>query len=137
MRPGPVWHTGPARTIEEDGVMRARTGHRLLLQVMTSLVLLLAAAAPSGAQDRYPSRPISLILAYAAGGGSDAIARVVRTRLETAVAEALRSPDLGVRIKNDGALPSDLRGEAFRSFIAAERKRWGEVVRDANIKLKE
>jgi tripartite-type tricarboxylate transporter receptor subunit TctC len=61
----------------------------------------------------------------------------IRSKLETAVAEALRSPDLIARIKGEGALPWDLRGEAFRAFIAAERKRWGEVIREANIKLKE
>jgi hypothetical protein len=41
------------------------------------------------------------------------------------------------RIRDDGALPSEMRGEAFRAFMAAERKRWGEVIRDANITLKE
>jgi tripartite-type tricarboxylate transporter receptor subunit TctC len=61
----------------------------------------------------------------------------VRSKLETAVAEALLSPDLGKRIKGEGALTWDLRGEAFGAFIAAERRRWGEVVREANITLKE
>jgi tripartite-type tricarboxylate transporter receptor subunit TctC len=61
----------------------------------------------------------------------------VRARLEAAAAEALRSPELGARIKDDGALPSGMRAEAFRSFMAAERRRWGEVIRDANITLKE
>jgi tripartite-type tricarboxylate transporter receptor subunit TctC len=37
---------------------------------------LLLAAAPAGAQD-YPSRPITLVVPYAAGGGNDAMARVV------------------------------------------------------------
>jgi tripartite-type tricarboxylate transporter receptor subunit TctC len=40
------------------------------------LAALLLAAAPAGAQD-YPSRPITLVVPYAAGGGNDAMARVV------------------------------------------------------------
>ncbi len=61
----------------------------------------------------------------------------IRAKLEAAAAGALQGPQLVARIKSDGALPSELRGEAFRTFIAAERKRWGEVIREANITLKE
>jgi tripartite-type tricarboxylate transporter receptor subunit TctC len=61
----------------------------------------------------------------------------VRARLEKAAGEAHRSDMLLARIKDDGAQASDLRAEAFRTFMAAERKRWGEVIKDANITLKE
>lgn len=61
----------------------------------------------------------------------------VRARLEKAAGEALQSPELQARIKDDGASPSDMRAEAFRAFMAAERKRWEEVIRDAGITLKE
>ena len=40
------------------------------------LASLLLTALPAGAQD-YPSRPITLVVPYAAGGGNDAMARVV------------------------------------------------------------
>lgn len=61
----------------------------------------------------------------------------IRARLENAAAETLKSPELLARIKDDGATPSDLRSDAFRTFMAAERKRWGEVISAANITLKE
>lgn len=61
----------------------------------------------------------------------------IRTRLEKAAGEALQTAELAARIKDDGALPSDMRAEAFRAFMTAERKRWGEVIRNANITLKE
>lgn len=41
-----------------------------------------AAPAPSRAQARYPAKPITLIVSYAAGGGTDAIARIFAARLE-------------------------------------------------------
>lgn len=61
----------------------------------------------------------------------------IRARLENAAGEALQSPELLARIKDDGAAPSDMRTEAFRAFMAAERKRWGEVISEANITLKD
>lgn len=47
-----------------------------------SLALLLAVAMPSFAADNYPSRPITLIVPWAAGGGTDAIARIIGSLLE-------------------------------------------------------
>lgn len=39
-------------------------------------------AGPAAAQQRYPSKPITLIVSYAAGGGTDAVARIFAARLE-------------------------------------------------------
>jgi tripartite-type tricarboxylate transporter receptor subunit TctC len=61
----------------------------------------------------------------------------ILARLEAAAGEALQSPLLVARIKDDGAAPSDMRARAFAAFMAAERQRWGEVIRDANITLKD
>ena len=47
-----------------------------------SLALLFTVAIPSVAADNYPSRPITLIVPWAAGGGTDAIARIVGALLE-------------------------------------------------------
>ena len=64
------------------------------------------------------------------------IAPGVRATLERAAGEALKSPELVARIRDDGAVPSDMRADAFRAFMAAERIRWGEVIRDAGITLR-
>src|SRR5215210_8706962 len=51
---------------------------RLLLTAATSI---LAAGAPSVAQDAYPNRPITLVVPYAAGGGNDVMARIVGEKM--------------------------------------------------------
>lgn len=48
------------------------------------VALLSTAGLPALAQD-YPSKPVTLVVSYAAGGGTDAIARVFAARLEKAL----------------------------------------------------
>ncbi|GGO37387.1 exported protein [Gemmobacter aquaticus] len=48
------------------------------------VALLSTAGLPALAQD-YPSKPVTLVVSYAAGGGTDAIARVFASRLEKAL----------------------------------------------------
>ena len=46
----------------------------------TALLLICAAALPATAQE-YPSKPIRIVVGYAAGGGNDLIVRVMAPRL--------------------------------------------------------
>src|SRR5260221_14143310 len=47
-----------------------------------ALLLGLACALPAAAQDQYPSKPIRIIVGYAAGGGNDIIVRVMQPELQ-------------------------------------------------------
>ena len=53
-----------------------------LARCVASLALLFAVSMPSLAADNYPSRPITLVVPWAAGGGTDAIARIIGALLE-------------------------------------------------------
>ncbi len=59
----------------------------------------------------------------------------IRAQLSQATRETLRDPTVVDRLKDDGATPADLEGQAFAEFMAKERARWGEIVRAANISL--
>ena len=52
-----------------------------MTSVGTLLAVALACAAPAHAQD-FPSKPIKLIVPYAAGGGTDIVARIVAQKLQ-------------------------------------------------------
>ena len=49
-------------------------------RIFTAAVLC-SATFTAGAQDKYPSKPITLVVPQAAGGATDAIARVVARKL--------------------------------------------------------
>ena len=55
---------------------------RFALAVSVATISL--AALPAMAQD-YPSKPVTIVVSYAAGGGTDAIARVFAARFEKAL----------------------------------------------------
>ncbi len=58
----------------------------------------------------------------------------VLEKLQAAVGKALAAPRLKSAMEADGALPSYMPGKQLQVFTAAELKRWGEVVRGANVK---
>ena len=60
--------------------------------------------------------------------------RDVVARLHSAAVKALAVPAVRDRLKDDGSLASPMNPEEFGRFIASERKRWGDVVRKANLK---
>jgi tripartite-type tricarboxylate transporter receptor subunit TctC len=54
-------------------------------------------------------------------------------RMAEACAATVASPAILPRLRAEGAMPHDLRGDAFRAFLDAERARWARIVRDANL----
>ena len=54
-------------------------------------------------------------------------------RLNADIGKALADPALRARLSGQGTEPAFSSAADFRAFIAAENKRWGDVVRSANI----
>src|SRR5258706_15438949 len=52
-----------------------------------AFVLGLAAYGPSAAQTAYPARPISIVVPFAPGGGSDVVTRVVARKMQELLAQ--------------------------------------------------
>jgi tripartite-type tricarboxylate transporter receptor subunit TctC len=56
-------------------------------------------------------------------------------RLADEAAKAARQPSVAERFKADDAEAVGSTPEAYAAYVAAEQKRWGEVVRRANVKV--
>ena len=62
--------------------MKRRTSRRQFLAAGTALGLAPALSAGAQMTERYPARPIKMVVGYSPGGGNDLIARIVATRLQ-------------------------------------------------------
>jgi tripartite-type tricarboxylate transporter receptor subunit TctC len=66
------------------------TSSRLIAPCFSLIVSLLAAAPASAQQaDKYPSKPIHLIVGFAAGGGNDIMARIVGQKLQESLGQTV------------------------------------------------
>jgi len=77
-----------------------------------ALLLLAAAAAPASAQSDYPSRPIRLVVGFAAGGGNDIFARLVADKASQTLGQTViveNKPGAGGRLAPEYVLqqPAD------------------------------
>ncbi len=85
---------------------------KLLTSFLVSAVLACAGAVTSSAQD-YPSRPIRLVLPYTAGGGGDALTRLLARKLETILSQQVlveNRPGAGTLIGTEYVARSALDG---------------------------
>jgi tripartite-type tricarboxylate transporter receptor subunit TctC len=105
----------------------------------------LTALAVTG-KERFPGMPETPTVGEAALDGYSALAwygvmgpkgipEEVRAKIAAATAATLKNPEFLGKLENDGATPSALEGQAFADFMTAERARWGEVVKAADIKV--
>jgi tripartite-type tricarboxylate transporter receptor subunit TctC len=72
----------------QGGMIIAKPSMKLTLPLVSLLATVLAAPAPAAAQD-YPSRPITLIVPYAAGGGNDVMARTAAERMSKTLGQQI------------------------------------------------
>ena len=84
--------------------------------------LALAAAAPAAFSQAYPAKPIRIVVPYPAGGSTDALARLVGTRLHDAWGQAVvvdNKPGAGGTIGNDAVARSAPDGYTLLLGITA------------------
>ena len=57
----------------------------------------------------------------------------IRTKLAEAIQGTLTTPEVALRLREEGAEPARMDGEAFGRLIREERQRWAEVIRAARV----
>jgi len=86
---------------------------------------------PTVAESGFPGFETSQWYGILAPAGTpEAIVR----KLNAEINRILKSPEVVERLASDGSVPQGSTPEEFAKFIASEQKRWGQVVKSANIK---
>lgn len=84
--------------------------------LITSVLSLMAGAVLASGPDGYPSRPVTIIVPFAPGGGSDNVARIVATRLTERTGGTFiidNKPGAGTNIGNEQAARSKNDGQTL------------------------
>jgi tripartite-type tricarboxylate transporter receptor subunit TctC len=114
--------------------MKAKPSWRVAIAL--ALTLGLAAGMARGQSTAYPNRPIKMVVGFAAGGGTDVVARIV-LRLNVAARQALASPDAKQRLAELGMTNGSSSPEELDAYIKAEIAKWSQVIKDAGIQAQD
>jgi tripartite-type tricarboxylate transporter receptor subunit TctC len=100
------------------------------LKLLTALALIVAA--PAAAQDR----TVKIQVPFAPGGGTDILTRIIapKLRLNGAVRDVMRMPDVAASLDKTGLAPLAMTAEEFSAYVRRENERWAAVVKAAGIK---
>jgi len=62
------------------------------------------------------------------------VPRPIVRKLNAAIAEALRQPDVATRLAADGSTPVGSSPEQFNAHIKSEIAKWKKLVKEANLR---
>ncbi|TMI42358.1 MAG: hypothetical protein E6H41_04295 [Betaproteobacteria bacterium] len=138
-----------------------RSGMGNLLSMLALAVSFAAAANPASAQ--YPTKPIRIIVPFAAGGTTDILSRAVGAKLAAVlgqpviadnrpgasgvigseivarlgqeIARILKDPELRELMLVQGAELVGNSPEEFGQFVRAEMDKWGALARRINLRV--
>lgn len=102
-----------------------------IARLLASVVVLLPFA--SGAQSKWPEKPVHIIVPFSAGSATDIIARTIVERLNAEIVKVLESPETKQRFTALGAEPMIMTPAEFDAFLKAETARMQQVVTNAKI----
>jgi tripartite-type tricarboxylate transporter receptor subunit TctC len=68
---------------------KKRQGEQMLTRVLQAAIILLAGTTTLASQTAFPSRPITMVVAFAAGGSTDLIARVLAQRMGSILGQTI------------------------------------------------
>ena len=79
----------PAQEAAMSSASSVSLTRKVLLSALAALVLVASGLATAHAQSNYPTRPVRIIVGFAAGGGNDIFARIVAAKLSDIVGQAV------------------------------------------------
>jgi tripartite-type tricarboxylate transporter receptor subunit TctC len=108
-----------------------KSGKLIALAVGSSERLPLIPDVPTVVEEGYPGFESSQWFGFLAPAGTP---KEAIDRIQSEAVKALKTSSVSQRLKEDASVSVGSTPEEFQAFIIAERTRWGEIVRKANLK---
>lgn len=108
-----------------------KSGKLIALAVGSSERLPLIPDVPTVVEEGYPGFESSQWFGFLAPAGTP---KEAIDRIQSEAVKALKTNSVSERLKEDASVSVGSTPEEFQAFIFAERTRWGEIVRKANLK---
>ncbi len=108
-----------------------KSGKLIALAVGSAERLPLIPDVPTVVEEGYPGFESSQWFGFLAPAGTP---QEAIDRLQSEAVNALKTNSVSERLKEDASVAVGSTPEEFKAFITAERTRWGEIVRKANLK---
>ncbi|MBY5905459.1 tripartite tricarboxylate transporter substrate binding protein [Rhizobium leguminosarum] len=108
-----------------------KSGKLIALAVGSSERLPLIPDVPTVVEEGYPGFESSQWFGFLAPAGTP---KEAIDRIQSEAVKALKTSSVSERLKEDASVSVGSTPEEFQAFIIAERTRWGEIVRKANLK---
>jgi tripartite-type tricarboxylate transporter receptor subunit TctC len=103
----------------------AMTKPSAVMKLIVAVALAVVTGGAAATAQTYPSRPITVIVPFAAGGVTDIVARIVSERMKTALSQSVHEI-----VPREQQTP-----EALAAYHKAEIAKWWPIIKAANIKL--
>lgn len=108
-----------------------KSGKLIALAVGSAERLPLIPDVPTVVEEGYPGFESSQWFGFLAPAGTP---KEAIDRIQSEAVKALKTNSVSERLKEDASVSVGSTPEEFQAFIIAERTRWGEIVRKANLK---
>jgi hypothetical protein len=99
------------------------------------LVAVLAAATSPVHAQAWPNKPITLVVPFPPGGGTDAFARPLSVQLSKQLGRPVIIDNRGDIWASQGSDTATLTPVQFSKLLASDIKRWAEVTKTSGAKL--
>jgi hypothetical protein len=103
----------------------------VLVRRLLTAMLTIALATSSAMAETWPTRPVTMVVPFAAGSASDTVGRIIAARLSEVLGQQERLRSAGVTV-----VATDRRSPDYlKKFLVSEIAQWAGIIKASGVSL--